>query len=146
MMRSVEVGIQCSADGHALPHLDPAPGVVSANAVAAVAAVDILVFAVRCEILEFSLPPSLDRSLTLLLAEFLVALLPAESSLAGRPAAPPPLARCASSRRPPPACSRPTAAVSPLLPRRRATAPLGGMRRKLRKRRETERRGERDDD
>uniref|UniRef100_A0A0E0HB76 Uncharacterized protein n=1 Tax=Oryza nivara TaxID=4536 RepID=A0A0E0HB76_ORYNI len=70
MMRSVEVGIQCSADGHALPHLDPAPGVASANAVAAAAAVDILVFAVtaaaaaRCMRDSRIFPPSLPRSVS----------------------------------------------------------------------------------
>uniref|UniRef100_A0A0E0PJ56 Uncharacterized protein n=1 Tax=Oryza rufipogon TaxID=4529 RepID=A0A0E0PJ56_ORYRU len=149
MMRSVEVEIQCSADGHALPHLDPAPGVASANAVAAAAAVDILVFAVtaaaaaRCMRDSRIFPPSLPRSVSHpssrgVLGGFAAGRIEPRQPPSGSPAAralrllPPRTARLLPARR----------RCVALLPRRRATTPPGGMRRKLRKRREIERREE----
>lgn len=94
MMRSVEVGIQRSADGHALPHLDPAAGAAVAVASAAAAAVDIpsaailvvvvtVTAAAAARRMRSSNPPpsSACHSRRLFFsAEFLVALPAAESS------------------------------------------------------------------
>ena len=94
MMRSVEVGIQRSAAGHALPHLDPAAGAAVAVASAAAAAVDIpsaailvvvvtVTAAAAARRMRSSNPPpsSACHSRRLFFsAEFLVALPAAESS------------------------------------------------------------------